>query len=1394
MTQQQQTAEKSQAAPRQQLIVLGMHRSGTSALTGVLHAMGAYVGEEAELTGRSKENPLGYFERQDARKICDSLLYANDADWWKITPLLKGNIPADSEDSAIKGLLQTLDTHGTWALKEPRLCLLLPAFAARLSDPVAIFMYRNPLEVARSLQKRNGFSIAAGLALWEAYNLKALAHSIAMPQVFVDYHSLVSKPKPTIKHLHKELTALGVPGLDWQAAEDAVEPKLHREQADEAELNDTLSPSQLRLWQALKSGKVDGLSLNPSKRCVDVLKDFSETEGEIYHLKSEIEKREIRLANAREKWWEDETALLQLLQQERERNGELIRSLQYHQTQLDNIRQSTIWRASEPLRKLGIKAPWLGHSLRFGLRFVASIARRFRLRHKLRLLKQAHQARHYQNALSHFRRNWHQVGEDKRAISHNLALLGFLRRAEQSDIRALPDAPAIQRSYPEWDKERETAFLADIEALYQKEPDIYDTVSVSIIMPSWNRGDRIGESIDSVLAQTHRNWELIITDDGSEDNTESVVSEYVKRDKRIYYFKQSRAGVSAARNRGIEAANGEYLFYLDSDNNWLPEYLRRMVVFLKAARLDAGYAGIEAVNDEGETEFFRGDGFHWETCYHSNYVDLNCFAHHRRLIDGGERFDTSMKRLVDWDFILRLTALHRTAYAPFLGVRYYNGEGGQRISNTEHLKDLDAIKAPLRAKHDHLDHSLRNAPENRPDWGEIRWFLHHKSIAIKIPAPYEKRMEWGDYHFAQSLQQALESLGHTVTLDFHGKWDARNPAEDEIVIVIRGLTPYKPKPEHFNIMWNISHPDQVPFEEYEAYDLICVASASFAAFLRTVIRKPIAALLQATDISRFYPFAADEQVPHDLLFVGNSRNTYRPIVRWAIESNTAPLAVYGTRWDAFIPSKWVKGANINNAELGRHYSGAKAVLNDHWDSMRIFGFISNRIFDILAAGGTVISDSCHAINHLFGKDVVRQVSNTQEARKAVLELGKSPKPEQDKLAAAQYVAEHHSFAARAQSLLHGAYRTLGGFHPAHADDARMIQPFKEGERPLHVTLICSRTAIDRPQSSGYIRLISPLTSDILTGKIHLDLRFEDTTELNPRTDICIVQRTAFWNESHLNAFLENIRKNGTKLIIDNDDTFKLMDQSHPEYAIYAERNGFLERLKTQADQIWVSTPALAESYTHINAPMEVVANTLDPRIWRDFKHPVPPVGQNKRVQMVYMGTATHDGDFGLILPALDELAERYPHKFELTLIGAVKDPPKRSWLRVQPVPGNAKVYPRFARWLKEQGPFDVGLAPLVASPFNSCKSDIKFLDYCALGILPVLSDVPAYQGDAKEKELALFADNTTQGWLETLEDACLNIRQHREKIARAQDYLWQTRNCEQAALQQYALLMKVMGG
>ena len=106
--------------------------------------------------------------------------------------------------------------------------------------------------------------------------------------------------------------------------------------------------------------------------------------------------------------------------------------------------------------------------------------------------------------------------------------------------------------------------------------------TVSIIMPAHNSADFIKESIDSVLAQTYKDWELIVIDDGSTDNTYSIVQECALTDSRIVLLKNEKnIGAARTRNKGLEKASGRYIAFLDSNDLWFPQKLEKQLAFMQ---------------------------------------------------------------------------------------------------------------------------------------------------------------------------------------------------------------------------------------------------------------------------------------------------------------------------------------------------------------------------------------------------------------------------------------------------------------------------------------------------------------------------------------------------------------------------------------------------------------------------------------------------------------------------------------------------------------------------------------------------------------------------------------------------------------------------------------------
>ena len=127
---------------------------------------------------------------------------------------------------------------------------------------------------------------------------------------------------------------------------------------------------------------------------------------------------------------------------------------------------------------------------------------------------------------------------------------------------------------------------------------------VSVILPTFQRANLLPRSIASVLSQTLTNWELLIIDDGSTDNTRQVVSPWCLQSPRIHYVPQPNRGVSAARNRGIAEARGQYITCLDSDDEYHATHLEARLNLLRENSLDLIQGGFQVLGRPWVVDFF----------------------------------------------------------------------------------------------------------------------------------------------------------------------------------------------------------------------------------------------------------------------------------------------------------------------------------------------------------------------------------------------------------------------------------------------------------------------------------------------------------------------------------------------------------------------------------------------------------------------------------------------------------------------------------------------------------------------------------------------------------------------------------------------------------------------
>lgn len=211
------------------------------------------------------------------------------------------------------------------------------------------------------------------------------------------------------------------------------------------------------------------------------------------------------------------------------------------------------------------------------------------------------------------------------------------------------------------------------------------TPLISIVIPCYNQGKYITETVDSVLAQTYDNKQIIIVNDGSTDDSDSVIQSIIKENPEIKYIKTENGGVSKARNIGIKTASGKYILPLDADDIINPDYLKLAIAeFQKDPDLIIVTAkGKFFGKEEGDWNL---EEFSMKKMLHGNVIFCPSVFRKNdwRAVDG---FDEAMNHLEDWDFYIRLTSLrpHKVKRLNYRALLYRVKEENAR--NTEGFKD-----------------------------------------------------------------------------------------------------------------------------------------------------------------------------------------------------------------------------------------------------------------------------------------------------------------------------------------------------------------------------------------------------------------------------------------------------------------------------------------------------------------------------------------------------------------------------------------------------------------------------------------------------------------------------------------------------------------------------------
>ena len=308
-------------------------------------------------------------------------------------------------------------------------------------------------------------------------------------------------------------------------------------------------------------------------------------------------------------------------------------------------------------------------------------------------------------------------------------------------------------------------------------------ILISVIIPAYNVAGYVEKAVESILAQTESRWELLLINDGSTDDTGARCRVLADGDKRIRYFEQSNAGVSAARNRGLDEARGEYVTFVDSDDALLPETLQRLLEEAQKYGADIVEYGFYRVDQDKKTVTAVTEKTAVFSCARDVMDDFvlkdrgvySCWSRlYRREIIGDIRFRPYQKAedaLFNAEVISRVRISVRIPFAGY----YYLERQGSATRSTFTLRGLDVIRswidiyAIVEKLYPHLmrgvacklirliDSCYRfGLHSGSPEWKKgrrllIRWHSAFYLRQYAAPIPLRKRLANAIYRIAPEL-------------------------------------------------------------------------------------------------------------------------------------------------------------------------------------------------------------------------------------------------------------------------------------------------------------------------------------------------------------------------------------------------------------------------------------------------------------------------------------------------------------------------------------------------------------------------------------------------------------------------------------------------------------------
>jgi spore maturation protein CgeB len=287
--------------------------------------------------------------------------------------------------------------------------------------------------------------------------------------------------------------------------------------------------------------------------------------------------------------------------------------------------------------------------------------------------------------------------------------------------------------------------------------------------------------------------------------------------------------------------------------------------------------------------------------------------------------------------------------------------------------------------------------------GTISVGVHTRSDRETDP---QTRMLWGDHWVRQKLEKEISGLGFD---------QGRNNPDINIHLFGSPVKDYDERA--LNMVWLYSHPDMVTIENLRQFDYIFCASLHFLKKLRVIGYLNVEFMPACTS-----KIPVPAPIEHDIIFLGNARGN-RPDGRAIVGDmmrTGLDFKVWGNLWESILPKKYYGGRYWEYGRLEELYASAKITLNDHHPDMEREGFVSNKVFDILASGGFVISGKNRGLAPIFN-DSVPEYESAEHLKELVEYYLVNPEKRQCLMEKGLKIAKTHTYAERAIQFAKGLF-------------------------------------------------------------------------------------------------------------------------------------------------------------------------------------------------------------------------------------------------------------------------------------------------------------------------------------------------------------------------------------